>query len=314
MLESLPEFKSEKLLTAGMSKADAAVYEIGDGLYGVFTVDVLSPIVDDPVTFGRIAFANCISDILSMGGTPVLALNVALFPRDVEIDKLGEIIRGCALSAIENDVLIAGGHTAKNNDVKYGLSVFGTVAKDKIRLSDRAKPGQAIILTKPLGTGILYAGKAKYSQEFEKAVSWMVKTNTCASKIFSEIGINCSTDVTGYGLAVSLLEVAQSSGCEMHIEASKIPVMEGVLEASQYFTCPVLAQNMDMMGDSLVVGQGVESYFLNIANDAQTSGGLIGFVDEDKVSDCLSALGGSGCFGQVIGRVASGSPRVILSK
>ena len=110
-----------------------------------------------------------------MGGTPVLALNVALFPRDVEIDKLGEIIRGCALSAIENDVLIAGGHTAKNNDVKYGLSVFGTVAKDKIRLSDRAKPGQAIILTKPLGTGILYAGKAKYSQEFEKAVSWMVK-------------------------------------------------------------------------------------------------------------------------------------------
>ena len=309
MLESLPEFKSNKLLTAGMSKADAAVYEIGDGLYGVFTVDVLSPIVDDPVTFGRIVFANCISDILSMGGTPVLALNVALFPRDIEIEKLGEIIRGCALSAIENGVLIAGGHTAKNNDVKYGLSVFGTVAKDKIRLSDRAKPGQVIVLTKPIGTGILFAGKAKYNQEFEKAVGWMVKTNTCASKIFSEIGINCSTDVTGYGLAVSLLEVAQSSGCEMHIEASKIPIMEGVLEASQFYTCPVLAQNMDMMGDDLVIGQDVEPHFLNIANDAQTSGGLIGFVDEDKISDCLGALEGSRCFARVIGNVASAHRR-----
>jgi selenide,water dikinase len=306
----LPDFSDPKLLTGGLKKSDAAVYEIDENTLGVFTVDVFGPIVDDPETFGRIVFANCISDVCAMGGKPLLALNIALFPGGLPIEPLSDILKGCALAAKEKGVIIAGGHTTDNKEIFYGLSVFGIASKDSLRLSKNAKAGDKIILTKPIGTGILFAGKDKF--DFNKAIPYMVSDSIEASNILGKFGVKCCTDVTGFGLALTCLEVAEESNVGMSLNLEDIPLIGDTLEAAQYFTCPVLAKNIDKAKDK-VIFEKADPHWINIVFDAQTSGGLLAFVAPDKTSSCLDELVSVGYEAKIIGEVVTGEAIVRLA-
>lgn len=310
MLQNLPDISDQRLLTGGLKKSDAAVYEIDENTLGVFTVDVFGPIVDDPETFGRIVFANCISDVCAMGGRPVLALNIALFPGGLPVEPLSRILQGCAMAAKEKGVIIAGGHTTDNKEIFYGLSVFGIASKDSLRLAKNAKAGDKIILTKPIGTGILFAGKDRF--DFDKAVPFMVSDSIEASNILGKYGVKCCTDVTGFGLALTCLEVAEESNVGMEISLNQIPLIGDTFEAAQYFTCPVLAKNMDKAGDKVIL-KNPAPHWVNIVFDAQTSGGLLAFVAPDKASSCLDELVGAGYEAKMIGEVVDGQTVVSFS-
>lgn len=298
----------ERLLTGDLSKSDAAIYKLTDDLCGIFTLDVFTPIVDDPETFGRIVFANSVSDICAMGGQPLLALNIALFPREIETSKLADILKGCAMAALEHNVLIVGGHTAKDQEVKYGLSVFGTANPSQLRLSNMAKPGQAIILTKPLGTGILYAAREKI--DFNQCVPSMTQVNCKASRILSAFDCKCATDVTGFGFAVSLFELLQESYISADVNVSGIPLFPDTLEMAKTYTCPVLMDNISSVESHLVIDPKLPPEWTNIIGDAQTSGGLLAFIDADKADDCLKKLLKSGVQAGIVGYAKQGKPEI----
>lgn len=300
----------ERLLTGDLSKSDAAVYKLTDDLLGIFTVDVFAPIVDDPETFGRIVFANSVSDICAMGGQPLLALNIALFPREIETPKLAEILRGCALAAIEHNVLIVGGHTAKDQEVKFGLSVFGTAKPGDIRMSNAGRPGQAIILTKPLGTGILYAAREKY--DFNQCIQSMTQINCRASRILAQYDCRCATDVTGFGFAVSLYELLEESKIGAKINVSKIPLFKDAFEAAKNYTCPLLMENISSVEHRLQIGENVSAEWTNLLGDAQTSGGLLAFVDMDKTEECVFKLKKAGVNAEWIGQTLEGETKIVV--
>lgn len=300
----------ERLLTGDLSKSDAAVYKLTNDLLGIFTVDVFAPIVDDPETFGRIVFANSVSDICAMGGQPLLALNIALFPREIETPKLAEILRGCALSAIEHNVLIVGGHTAKDQEVKFGLSVFGTARPSDIRMSNTGRPGQAIILTKPLGTGILYAAREKY--DFNQCVQSMTQINCRASRILAQYDCRCATDVTGFGFAVSLYELLEESKIGAKINVSNIPLFKDAFEAAKNYTCPLLMENIASVEHCLQIGKNVSAEWTNLLGDAQTSGGLLAFIDMDKAEECVFKLKKAGVKAEWIGQTLEGETKIVV--
>ncbi len=302
----MPSFDSEKLLTRNLKKADAAIFEIAGDLCGVFTTDVLAPIVDDPETFGRIVFANCISDICAMGAKPFIALNIALFPSKAPIFELSKILQGSALAAKENGVIIGGGHTAKDEEVKFGMAVFGIADKKAIRMSNKARPGDKVLLTKGIGTGILFAAYKSGMDCFEQTIDSMLQTNIKASEVLDEFGCECCSDVTGFGLAVTMLEVLEESNLGAVIESRKIPLLPSVEEASKSYACPVLGINLDMIGDKMSIPDHIEPNFINIMGDAQTSGGLLAFVKSDIAEECAEKLRGCGYHAAVIGEATDG--------
>jgi selenide,water dikinase len=308
----MPKMTDERLLTGDLSKSDAAVYRLTDDLCGIFTLDVFAPIVDDPETFGRIVFANSISDICAMGGQPMLALNIALFPREIDTPHLAAILKGCALAALEHNVLIVGGHTAKDQEVKYGLSVFGVASQNQLRLSNLAKPGQAIILTKPLGTGILYA--AREVIDFEQCVPSMTQVNCRASRILANYDCKCATDVTGFGFAVSLAEILRESRVGADISVSGIPLFPDTFAMASKYTCPVLSDNINDVTDILIIDPTLGPEWINIFGDAQTSGGLLAFIEADKADDCLKKLIKSGVVAGIVGHVTEGETRINVTK
>ncbi|MCK5743689.1 MAG: selenide, water dikinase SelD [Caldisericia bacterium] len=311
-MHGLPEYKSENLITQNMSKADGAVYRLTDNMYGIYTVDVFSPIVDDPEDFGEVAFANCISDVCAMGGKPILALNVCMFPARAPVDKLNLILKGASKSAKENSVLIAGGHTTKNDELHYGMSVFGIVSPENLRLASNAKIGDHIILTKGIGTGILFAAKDREEGvDWDSAVSSMKQTSIKASDILSEFDCDCCTDVTGFGLVPHLLEVLDESNVSANIYPSKIPLLPGVDKLASSYACPVLSDNMELAGSRFDVGN-FEPMWTNICFDAQTSGGFIAFVAPEMVETCVQRLREAGYPASDIGVVTKGTPKVTL--
>lgn len=287
-----------------MKKADAAVFRLSDGNYGIFSVDVLAPIVDDPETFGRIVFANCISDVCAMGGKPLVGLNVALFTSKADIVQLSKILAGASKAAIENGTMIAGGHTAKDQEIKYGIAVYGQATQETLMISNKAQAGDQLILTKPIGTGIFFAAFNAGQTEFKPAVDSMIQTNLKASEIFVKHGCKCCTDVTGFGLAATLLEVLEESQKSAVIRSKNIPLLPGVGKLALSYTCPVLGHNIDKISGKMTVSPELDFRWVNIVGDAQTSGGLLGFVKKDVAERCLEELILSGyLYSSIIGEV-----------
>ena len=297
-----------------MKKADAAVFKMNDDNYGIFSVDVLSPIVDDPEVFGRIVFANCISDICAMGGNPLIGLNIALFPGKVDVKQLSRILTGASNAALDNGVIIAGGHTAKDQEIKYGIAVFGTAIKNELMTADKAEIGDKIIVTKGIGTGIMFASLNNFGSDFMPSIKSMTQTNITPAKILKSHGCKCCTDITGFGLAVTLLEVLEESKKSATISASKIPLLSDVAEYSKTCACPVLGINLETAGDRMILDDDVEPHFVNILGDAQTSGGLIGFIKPDRVDSCLDELKKYGCNAAIIGEVTKGDSKLRITK
>jgi selenide,water dikinase len=291
----LPKIKNPNVLVGFNSVDDAGVYKIRDDLALVQTVDFFPPVVDDPYDFGAIAAANSLSDIYAMGGKPLSALNIVGYPpKSLPLSVLDEILRGGADKAQEADVAIIGGHTIKTKEPIYGMAVTGAIHPDKIISNTTAKVGDSLVLTKPLGIGLITTA-IKKGQVEEKWVAEAVKIMTFLNKFASEamldVGINACTDITGYGLLGHLWELVQASKVGARIFSSKIPVIDFAWELAKQRVVPggTLA-NLKFIQDKVDWDEGLTEEAKLILSDAQTSGGLLIAVAKEKEQKLMDRL------------------------
>ena len=259
---------------------NAGVYRVAPDLALVQTVDFFTPVVDDPYTYGQIAVANSLSDIYTMGARPLTAMNVVCFPRDaLHISVLREILRGGLDKMAEAKVVLVGGHSIDDPELKYGLSVTGAVDPKRLVTNGGAKAGDKLILTKPLGTGIVSTALkqgAASRQIVKRIVASMATLNKRASELMQEVGVHAATDITGFGFLGHTLQMAQNSRVGMKFRAADVPFFPGTAELSKEGFCPGgLGRNQDYYRDSVKIGKSVPDYVQNILFDPQTSGGLL---------------------------------------
>ena len=288
---------------------DAAVYRITEDLCVVQTVDFFPPIVDDAYDFGSISAANSFSDVYAMGATPVLALNLVCFPEDLPKDVLHQVLHGGADKAKEAGVLVAGGHTIIDKEPKYGMAVMGTVATDAIITNAGARSGDALVLTKPLGTGIITtAGKNDRvsAETLRGAIAVMQTLNRAAAEAMIAVGVNACTDVTGFGLIGHLHGMMEASGTTAQVEMAAVPPLPGVRVLLEDGMIPGgTRRNLDSVGRKTRWHPDISDLDQLLLCDAQTSGGLLISVPGERVDDLLRELASRGGQGAVIGSVMS---------
>ncbi len=294
VLRGLSKSDDPNLLVGMETFDDAGVYQLDAELALVQTVDFFPPLVDDPYTFGQIAAANSLSDIYAMGGTPLTALNIVAFPdKDLPMEILTEILRGGADKVQEADATIVGGHSVRDSEIKYGLAVTGTINPQRIITNRGAKPGDKLLLTKPLGTGILTTAAKNDripASDLAECIHVMCELNRSTGETMVEVGVHAATDVTGFGLIGHAHELAEASGVTIWIDVKAVPLMNGVLELAQQgcFT-RTSKSNPEYVGDRLDRGQTDET-MVGILADAQTSGGMLISVPEPRLGDLCSGL------------------------
>ena len=260
---------------------DAAVYQINPTQALVQTVDFFPPIVDDPYTFGAIAAANALSDIYAMGGRPILALAIAAFPEDLPADVIQAILQGGADKVAEAGAVVAGGHTVVDKEPKYGLCVTGLIAPDRATAKAHAQVGDVLLLTKPLGTGIITTAAKRglaTAAHLDAAVQSMLRLNKVAAELAQEIGVHAVTDITGFGLLGHAAEMARKSGVGLRIDAAALPALPGALEyAAQGIVPGGLGRNRQYLeGDGFVqYAHPLDAARSALLFDPQTSGGLL---------------------------------------
>jgi len=259
------------------------------------TVDFFTPIVDDPRTFGRIAAANSLSDVYAMGGKPLTVMNMVCFPiKTMPIEVLQEILKGGLDTTQEAGAVLVGGHTVEDEELKYGLSVAGTVHPSKVITNSGARTGDAIVLTKPLGTGIISTAVKKDAasgEVLESMIKSMVRLNRQASEAMIETGVNACTDVTGFGLLGHAMEMATASGVGMELEAGKVPYLEGAVDYTAKKMAPGGTKaNCKHFGTRVNMSPGLKEWAFELLFDPQTSGGLLISVLPEKTEKLLSAL------------------------
>jgi selenide,water dikinase len=291
---------------------DAGVYKLRDDLALVQTVDFFTPIVDDPFDFGRIAAANALSDVYAMGGVPLTALNIAAYPMDALGPAiLARILAGGAATAREAGVAILGGHTVEDDEPKYGMAVTGTVHPDRIVTNAGARPGDVLVLTKPIGTGILASALKKDAideQQIAEAVGWMTMLNAAASRAMLAAGAHAATDVTGFGLLGHAHEIARASGVRLRIGAAQVPVYALAREMLERGIAPGGSRkNADEHATFTTFAAGVPDDARLLFSDAQTSGGLLIAVPPEGIAALLDALHETPALAAVIGGVEAGS-------
>ncbi|MEO0123931.1 MAG: selenide, water dikinase SelD [candidate division WOR-3 bacterium] len=286
-LSHLPGIVDPNLLVGLNTADDAGVYKISDNFALVYTVDVLAPVVDDPYLFGMVAATNCISDIYAMGGEPKLALNIVGFPGNGDPEILGEILRGGQTKAKEAGVTICGGHTFNSEGIMYGLSVIGYINPQKIVTNANAKPGDVILLTKPIGVGTIIQATLLDKAEgidLKPVFEGMTTLNKNASQVMQEVGVDAATDITGYGLVGHLVEMAEASNAGIELYASKIPVYPGAIEILKSgIVEPGITMNIKSFSDRVVKGN-ISTEIGNLVFGSETSGGLAIVMPEEKVN------------------------------
>ena len=293
---------------------DAGVYKLTDELAIIQTVDFFTPIVDDPFTFGQIAAANSLSDIYAMGGKPLTAMNIVCFPiQTMDVSTLREILLGGLEKMREAEVVLVGGHSVDDLELKYGLSVTGAIHPQKVLLKETSKPGDRLILTKPLGTGIIStAVKAEMaSREAAGLISKSMSTlNRKASEVIQEVGANACTDITGFGLLGHAAEMIENTDVGMVIYAEVVPVFPEAEELAAMGLIPGgLYRNRDFRKSIIEFQPDVSQFRMDILFDPQTSGGLLISVSESKAQDMLDRLHQAGVAkAAIIGEVVS-NPR-----
>lgn len=282
----LPKFSSENLLVGLDTCDDAAVYRINDKQAVILTLDFFTPVVDDPYIFGQIAAANALSDVYAMGGTPVTALNIACFPGCLPEPVLGEILRGGADKVIEAGALVVGGHTVEDNEPKYGLSVMGMVHPKRIITNAGSCPGDLLVLTKPLGTGILNTaikGDLLSEDAYRKNVEIMSYLNKDACQAMLKTGVSGCTDITGFGFLGHAAEMAEASGMTLEIFTESLPVIEESIELAKMGIIPGGAyRNKDFLRNKVFIQGNITQEMEDILYDPQTSGGLLIALPEEK--------------------------------
>ncbi len=276
------------------SPDDAAVYRLTPDLALIQTVDFFTPIVDDPYDWGAIAAANALSDVYAMGGRPLLALNLVGWPRELSFDLLARVLEGGADKAAEAGVSVVGGHTVDDEEPKYGMAVTGTSHPDKVVRASTAAPGMVIVLTKPLSMGIIATALKRQSAPaglVAEATQLMATLNAGAAEAMLEAGAGAATDVTGFGLVGHLHNMARLSGVSAEVDAGAVPVLDGVRELVARDLVPGGTRRNISYFSSFVDADGrVDDATRTILFDAQTSGGLLIAVDEERLPPLLAAL------------------------
>lgn len=289
-----PSINDPNVIVGFNTSDDAGIYRVSDDLALVLTVDFFPPIVDDPFTYGAIAAANALSDVYAMGGRPVTALNVAAIPADLPPEILSGILSGGAAKAAEAGVSVIGGHTVTDNEPKYGMSVTGYIHPDKIITNSGAQPGDKLVLTKPIGTGIIStAGKAQEADPgvLSNAAKIMAVLNKGASEAMIEVGVHAATDVTGYGLVGHASEMARGCGFAIDLSLKSVPIIPGTLELLERGIVPGgTHRNLAGVLGSSEWDSSVTDNQKLLMCDAQTSGGLLIAVAADKCDALIAAL------------------------
>lgn len=317
VLERLPKGPVDENLVIGYdSKDDAAVYKVSDDIAIVQTLDFFPPMVDDPYTFGKIAAANALSDIYAMGGEIRTALNIVCFPESMDLNILGEIMRGGSEKVIEAGGTLAGGHSINDTDVKYGLSVMGIVHPDKIYPNNNGRPGDKLILTKKLGVGIVCTanrvGEAS-KEAMEEAVHSMTTLNKYASQACRKYEIHACTDVTGFGFLGHLHEMLDGKmSCSIY--ADEIPVIQGALDYADEFLLTAAAQrNRNHVGEH-VIFENIPFAMEEVLFDPQTSGGLLIAVNPAEADSLLAELTQIGLPARIVGELTEAQEKEIYVK
>jgi len=292
VLQPLDIDKHPDLLVGTGTSDDAGVFRLRDDLALVQTVDFFPPLVDDPVMFGRIAATNSLSDVYAMGGEPVTALNIVGFPDNVlDLEILTRILQGGAEKVAEAGAAIVGGHTVRDAEIKYGLSVTGVIHPDRIAANTGARPGDVLVLTKPLGTGVMAAAvKAETCPPdlYEAACAAMTLLNKGARDAMVEIGARGATDITGFGLVGHGFEMAAGSGVELVIRISSVPYLAGSRDLlAGGMSSRVARETGEALGAGIHFDPAVEEADRIMVLDAQTSGGLLIACPPDRVDDLL---------------------------
>ncbi|OGF15640.1 MAG: selenide, water dikinase SelD [Candidatus Eisenbacteria bacterium RBG_16_71_46] len=274
-------------LLVGLNPADdAAVYRLGPDQALIVTTDFFTPVVDTPYEYGAIAAANSLSDVYAMGGRPILALNIVAFPPQLPPEILTEILRGGAEKARDAGVVIAGGHTVQDKEPKYGLAAIGLVHPDRLMTKTGARPGDWLVLTKPLGTGVITtAGKQEKAkpEHLAGAIAWMTRLNDRACVLAQEFELRGATDITGYGLLGHGIEMAEASGVGIEIDLKAVPFMEGAKEYAAAWLFPGgTHDNRAYFGPRVNAAVGIADPDLMLLFDSQTSGGLLLCVPASK--------------------------------
>jgi len=299
LLSGLPLSADPKILVDIATHDDAGVYKISDDMALVLTTDFFPPLVSDGYEFGQIAATNSISDVYAMGGTPLLAMNIMMFPSSrIPLEVYSEILRGGYDKAKEAGVSIIGGHSIDDYPPKYGLAVIGTVHPEKIITNAGAKTGDVLILTKPIGTGIILAahrlGMAS-AQQLEEVKRHMNRLNNDGARMMQKYGVTGATDITGFGLAGHALKMARGSGVTIRLSMNSVPLADGTYAFAEMACIPGAAfRNLEYVEREARFVETLDYNLKMIAHDAQTSGGLLMSVSEAKADALLGDLRAAG--------------------
>lgn len=291
---------------------DAAIYRINERVALVLTLDFFAPIVDDPFDYGQIAVANALSDVYAVGGTPLTALNIAAFPRELPPEVIARVFEGGQVKAEEAGILIIGGHTIDDREPKYGLAVTGVLTPGEQITNANAQPGDVLVLTKAIGSGVITtAGKARTASEdlIREAVRSMATLNRGAADAMIEVGVNAATDVTGFGLLGHLSQMMKASGVSAVVNRSAVPILPGAVElAGAGNISGGTRRNMEALADAVSLGDGVSEVDFLLLADAQTSGGLLISVPMGRADLLVKSLvANQTLYSEVIGEVVAGN-------
>jgi selenide,water dikinase len=309
LLANLPKNKDPNLLVGYETSDDAGVYRLTDDLAIIMTADYITPPVNDPYIYGQIAAANAISDVYAMGGQPIACLNLVSFPSNkLPMEVLHQIVAGALSKITEAGAVLAGGHSVEDDEPKFGLAVTGIVHPDKFWTNQGAQPGDALILTKPVGSGVLFNANLKKwvsKEAMEACLSILITLNRTAAEVMSGFDIHAATDVTGFGLAGHGLEMAKASRVCLEISIKDLPIMDEALTMyKKGVTTGVNAYNRQMVEQHLWLETDLPPWHEEIVFDPQTNGGLLVAVSETQGEHLVNALHGKGVTAaKIIGNV-----------
>jgi selenide, water dikinase len=309
ILSKLPRQEDPRLLVGFSKKDDAGVFLLQDGLALVQTTDFFTPIIDDPYQYGQIAAANSLSDVYAMGGRPLTALSIVCYPEDGDLELLSRILVGGMDKMIEANCIIVGGHMVRDSEVKFGYAVTGTVDPARVWTNGGARPGDRLLLTKPLGTGVIAtavrAGEAEPGW-IESAVSNMSRLNRDAAAALETLqgAIHSVTDITGFGFLGHASEMASASGVSLRFESSEIELLEGAVQCARSgYVAGGLRKNREFLGDCIRFAGDVSPELQLLLFDPQTSGGLLVAVERESTQRASALLKKAKCPAMIVGEV-----------
>jgi selenide, water dikinase len=314
VLRHLPRVKDPRALVGHETRDDAAVYRLSESEAVVETVDFFTPVVDDPFLFGRIAGANALSDIWAMGARPLFALNLVGFPvGKLPLETLENILRGGASAAEEAGVPVLGGHSIDDPEPKFGMAVTGLVHPDRVLRNVGVRPGDRLLLTKPLGSGIVTTAIKRGIADpglVDRTVAVMASLNKAAGEVFAASGaVHALTDVTGFGLLGHAWEMAEGSGVAFRLRHESIPVLPGVRALAVQDVAPGGSRaNLAWVGPHVRFDDAIDAPARLVLADAQTNGGLLAAIAPDRMESVLAALGRAGVQAAVIGEAVAADP------